>query len=270
MKPVRLPRFALVLCVTCLGAASPALPIAPAHTGAVGLEEPASVAPPPRAVPLKDEGPVPAPGASDQSPAAAIAVGKPLSDPASVTLTPEQLEAYVGRYRTVSGARHSVTREGGRLFVLLGGQERREVFPTAADVFFEKGSFLRLRFDRDGAGKAVRLVVDNWGAEPAAVRDDTPDKPAPVAAKVDTAVYRAYAGEYELAPGFVLTVTLEGDRIMTQATGQSKVEVFPSSPTEFFLKVVDARITFVKSEAGAVTHLVLHQGGRDMPAKKIK
>ena len=33
---------------------------------------------------------------------------------------------------------------------------------------------------------------------------------------------------------------------MTQATGQQKVEVFPSSETEFFLKVVDAQITFVR------------------------
>ena len=57
---------------------------------------------------------------------------------------------------------------------------------------------------------------------------------------------------------------------MTQATGQGKVEIFPSSPTEFFLKVVDAQITFVKDASGAVTQLVLHQGGRDMPGKKLK
>jgi hypothetical protein len=57
---------------------------------------------------------------------------------------------------------------------------------------------------------------------------------------------------------------------MAQATGQPAFEIFPSSPTEFFLKVVDARITFVKDASGAVTQLVLHQGGRDMPAKKIR
>ena len=57
---------------------------------------------------------------------------------------------------------------------------------------------------------------------------------------------------------------------MTQATGQGTVEIFPSSPTEFFLKVVDAQITFVKDASGAVTQLVLHQGGRDMPGKKLK
>jgi len=31
-----------------------------------------------------------------------------------------------------------------------------------------------------------------------------------------------------------------------------------------------AQITFVKGPSGAVTGLVLHQGGRDMPAKKLK
>jgi len=57
---------------------------------------------------------------------------------------------------------------------------------------------------------------------------------------------------------------------MTQATGQSKIEIFPSSETEFFLKVVDAQITFVKSASGTVDQLILHQGGRDMPARRRK
>ena len=128
-----------------------------------------------------------------------------------------------------------------------------------------------MRFQRDAAGKVIRLEIDNFGARPAATRDDTPEKkPAAAKVKVDTATYDAYVGEYELMPGFILTVTREGDRLMTQATGQSKVEVFPSSPTEFFLKVVEARISFVKDASGAVTGLVLHQGGRDMPAKKIR
>jgi len=56
---------------------------------------------------------------------------------------------------------------------------------------------------------------------------------------------------------------------MTQATGQGKVEVFPESETAFFLKVVDAQITFVK-EDGKVTHAILHQGGRDSKAKRVE
>jgi hypothetical protein len=55
-----------------------------------------------------------------------------------------------------------------------------------------------------------------------------------------------------------------------QPTGQPKAELYPTSATEFFLKVVDAQVTFVKDEQGRVTQLILHQGGRNMPAKKIR
>lgn len=91
-----------------------------------------------------------------------------------------------------------------------------------------------------------------------------------VVVKVDPKVYDAYVGEYEFEPGFVMTVTREGDRLMAQATGQGKAEAFPASETNFFFRVVRADITFVKDPGGGVTHLVLNQGGRQMNAKKIK
>ncbi len=51
---------------------------------------------------------------------------------------------------------------------------------------------------------------------------------------------------------------------MTQATSQPKAPIFAESDTKFFLKVVDAQIVFVKNEKGAVTHLILFQGGRQL------
>jgi len=89
-------------------------------------------------------------------------------------------------------------------------------------------------------------------------------------ATVDPKIYDAYVGQYELTPTFILTVTREGDRLMTQATGQPKLEVFPESETKFFLKAVDAQLTFVKDESGTVTHVILHQGGKDQKAQKTK
>jgi len=86
--------------------------------------------------------------------------------------------------------------------------------------------------------------------------------------KLDAKILKTYAGKYELQPGFILTVTLEGDKMFAQATGQQKVEIFPESETKFFLKVVDAQITFIKDKEGKVNQLILHQSGRDMPAKR--
>jgi CubicO group peptidase (beta-lactamase class C family) len=89
-------------------------------------------------------------------------------------------------------------------------------------------------------------------------------------AKLDPRTYDAYIGEYQLAPNVILTVTREGDRLITQATGQSKIEIFPESETKFFPKAIEAEITFVKDAKGQVTHLILRQGGRDQPARKIR
>ena len=51
------------------------------------------------------------------------------------------------------------------------------------------------------------------------------------AAKIDPAVYDAYAGRYELVPGLILNVTREDDRLMVQPTGQAKAEMVPESET---------------------------------------
>jgi hypothetical protein len=83
-------------------------------------------------------------------------------------------------------------------------------------------------------------------------------------------VLEGYVGNYELAPGFILTVTREGDKLITQATGQPKLPIFAENEREFFAKVVDAQITFVTDAQGRASELILHQGGRDMHAKRFE
>ena len=87
---------------------------------------------------------------------------------------------------------------------------------------------------------------------------------------VEPQTLEKYVGQYQLAPNFIITVTVENAKLMAQATGQPKFELFAESETEFFLKAVDAQVTFVKDEKGNVTSLILRQGGRDTPAQKIK
>jgi hypothetical protein len=88
--------------------------------------------------------------------------------------------------------------------------------------------------------------------------------------KIDPAILDAYVGDYEIAPGFVLSVTREGDKLMGQATGQGKAQLEPVSETEFSVPFAGANVTFEKDAAGKVTGLVLNQSGRTIKAKKIK
>ncbi len=86
--------------------------------------------------------------------------------------------------------------------------------------------------------------------------------------QVDSKVLDSYVGEYELLPTFVISITKEENRLMLQATGQPKFEIFAETEAKFFLKVVDAQVTFVRGAKGLVTELILHQGGANQPAKK--
>jgi CubicO group peptidase (beta-lactamase class C family) len=86
---------------------------------------------------------------------------------------------------------------------------------------------------------------------------------------VADSILQRYTGEYELAQGFILTITREGHNLYGQATGQGKVQLIPESENKFTLKEVDAEIKFVKDDKGSVTKLILYQGGQH-EAKKIK
>lgn len=85
---------------------------------------------------------------------------------------------------------------------------------------------------------------------------------------IDPKLFDSYIGNYELAPNFVITITRDGDQLFGQATNQPKFQLFPEGERDFFLKVVDAQITFVTDSQGKATELILHQGGIDQHAKR--
>lgn len=81
---------------------------------------------------------------------------------------------------------------------------------------------------------------------------------------------KQYIGDYELAPEFVLSITVKEDKIFAQATGQSDVEIFKEKENVFFLKVVEAKLEFEKDANGKVIAVTLFQNGQEVKGKKIK
>lgn len=90
------------------------------------------------------------------------------------------------------------------------------------------------------------------------------------AVKLDPKVYDQYVGQYELAPNFVLTVTKEGEKLMSQATGQPKFELLAESEIGFFIKDISALFIFMRGQNGEVERMITVQDGRIIPAKRIK
>jgi D-alanyl-D-alanine-carboxypeptidase/D-alanyl-D-alanine-endopeptidase len=87
---------------------------------------------------------------------------------------------------------------------------------------------------------------------------------------VDPRLFDGYTGRYQLKPNFIMTITREGDHLFGQATGQPKFQIFPEGDRDYFLKVVEAQVTFVTDSNGRATDLIWHQAGRDHRAERIE
>lgn len=94
--------------------------------------------------------------------------------------------------------------------------------------------------------------------------------PARTAIALPREVLERYVGAYEASPQLTITITLENGRLYAEPTGQSKARMYPEAEDRFFLRIADALISFNKGEAGAISELVLRQGGRDVTARRVR
>ena len=202
--------------------------------------------------------------------AAAIAVGKPFPEWRRIEVDPEILGRYVGVYRIDESTTRTVTVEDGRLYTMRSGSQRLEALPHSETGFFYEGSLTHFVFVRDDQGKVTHMLMYPEGAdepEKAVLTDEPIERRSAV--EVDASLLDRYVGRYELSPSFAITVTREGGQLFVQATGQPRFEVFPESETKFFLKVVDAQVTFVTGAEGRAEALILHQGGIDQRGERV-
>lgn len=128
-------------------------------------------------------------------------------------------------------------------------------------------------FTRDGR-RGVVILTNATGAPQelgfAALLPSLPLPPVHKAIALPGAQLDAYAGQYTLAPGFVLTVSRQGDQLFAQATGQGGFPLFASARDAFFAKAAPITIDFERDAAGKINALVLHQNGQDHRAVRTR
>jgi len=200
-----------------------------------------------------------------------LALGLAEPERKAVSLPATDLDRVTGVYVDEGKQELYISRDGNKLFIQRQGGAKSELLAASAAEFFTGDNPARILAEKDAAGNVTKLrIAARIG--PAQIYTKTADPlPSPrKAVVVDPKIYDLYAGEYELNPGFSITILRRDGKLISQATGQPEVELFPESETRFFLKVVDAQVDFVKDAAGRVTGLVLHQGGMDLPAKRIR
>lgn len=86
---------------------------------------------------------------------------------------------------------------------------------------------------------------------------------------VARSILEKYVGTYQLGPNFNIWFTVEGDHLMSQATGQPKFAVKAESETKFAPTAFEAQLEFQTDASGKVTSVIIHQGGSDTVAPRI-
>ena len=197
---------------------------------------------------------------------AAIAIGKPYPDEEDIiTVENDNLNKLAGVYDFSDSSTRIITVEDNQLFSQRPGSNKFKLFPIKKNTFSFENSFATIHFNEDG--KEVKAVFANRINKTEGVKTD---KPIPIHNEIqlESEILKRYTGVYEIQPGFDIVITLEGNKLMSQATGQQKIQIFPESQTKFFLKVVDAQIEFVENEKGVFESFILYQGGQEISGKK--
>ncbi|MFK8186127.1 MAG: serine hydrolase [Phormidesmis sp.] len=90
-----------------------------------------------------------------------------------------------------------------------------------------------------------------------------------VAIDLDPTLYKKYEGTYQLLPQLQITLRIENNQLIAQATGQPAFILSPSSETDFFEENYDISITFSFTENDTINGFTFRQMGQELFAQRL-
>jgi CubicO group peptidase (beta-lactamase class C family) len=197
---------------------------------------------------------------------AAIAIGKPYPEEKDrISIESDNLKNLVGVYDFADSSSRIITLEDNQLYSQRTGGNKFKIFPIRKNTFSFENSFATIQFKENG--NKIEAIFANRINKTEGIKTG---KPIPVQTEIQLSeeIMAKYIGVYEVAPNFDISITLEDGKLMSQATGQNKFEIFAESQTKFFLKVVDAQIEFIENNDGKFESFILYQGGQEVSGQK--
>ena len=210
--------------------------------------------------------------------------GQFVTTPSFVRIDKKVLENYTGVYAVHRSGKiistnstdekmyRYLTIKDDTLFSQSKGESKNALVNITKDLFAFKSSNTYCKFHRNEKDKIVSLEIYSepiqYGPSELEPKTDIPLPKEKLAVAIDVNKLGQLKGKYDFGGGFIIQVSLEGNKIYIQATGQEKEEIFAENQTNFFLKTVDATIEFLIVN-GKVSGMFLNQGGK-FEAKKIE
>lgn len=188
---------------------------------------------------------------------ASLPLGKPRTAAAP---PPALLDGLAGEYQLQGMMKISLRQRGGKLFAQAEGQPEFELAYDSAGDFHPLAVDALLKPQRRPDGSHAFTWMQGGGAMPATRLDA--DGVAPRRQALPADALAAYAGDYTLMPGFVLSVRGRDGGLFAQATGQGEFALEAAGPDRFDAPAFGIGIVFIRGVEGGVASLELHQGGQ--------
>ncbi len=197
---------------------------------------------------------------------AALALGE-LKTFTKVELSAEKLQEYVGVYENESGNKHKIVLEEGQLYTMSRGGNRYALNPMGKDWVFFNDNLRTAQFVRGEDGKVAAVKAYERGSYLGTAKRTTEKVETKQAIKLTETELKEYIGTYDMGP-FKIKVSFEEGKLYGKPDGDGKAELWPSAKDEFFLKVVDATVEFIRVN-GKVQAMKVTQGDAQLEGKLI-
>jgi CubicO group peptidase (beta-lactamase class C family) len=167
----------------------------------------------------------------------------------------------IGKYKGLNMVSHGGADAGYRTWF---GRFPDQDF--AVIVFSNLGSF-----NPGGIATQIADIYLESSIEKEDTNEDIPVEKVADANEEDVEIdqLKAYCGRYELQPGFVITVAMDGEKLVGRATGQPQVVMQPRGNHTFFIPEAPAEVVFEKNDEGIFHQLILKQGGGEFTAPRL-
>lgn len=169
------------------------------------------------------------------------------------------LGQFVGKYKGLNEIQHGGADAGYRSYLTRFPDQNFSVVVFSNNASFESGTMAHEITDI-----YLKDLIKTKPKNDVAVPDTGKDK-----ITIDQKTIRSYMGDYELQPGFIISITEDSGQLLAQATGQQKVTLIALSQTKFKIAGVEAQITFIPAENEKVESFKLEQRGQIMNALRI-
>ncbi len=170
------------------------------------------------------------------------------------------LGQFVGKYKGLNEIQHGGADAGYRSYLTRFPDEKFSVIVFSNSAEFNSGKM---------AHKVVDIYLkDRIKIEPK--KEEVKVKNNSKVVAIDENILSTYVGDFELQPGFIISISLNNGQLSGKATRQAKVALTTISTTEYKVEGVEAKIEFIPNDGKNVKFLKLHQGGQVMEASRVK